>query len=94
MIETIPTISQRERASISRAVMVLARQQAIKAVKRALAAKGLKPQCIARREIVAAADRYLANHPELISEAREIVERWQAEKASSVEAFGAAPELA
>ena len=82
------------RASMSMAARVLARQRAIKAVKRALQAKGLKPQHIAKREIAAAADKYLANHPELISEAKEIVERWQAAKASSVEAFGAAPELA
>ena len=94
MIETIPSISPREHANMSKSVRVLAQQQAIKAVKRALAAKGLKLQHILKREIVAATDKYLANHPELISETKEIVERWQAEKASSVEAFGAAPELA
>jgi hypothetical protein len=32
-----------------------------------------------RRIIVAAADEYLAKHPELIAEAKETVLRWQAE---------------
>ena len=62
------------------AVAVLARQRAIAAVKAALQRQGLKPQYMPRREIVAAANEYLAEHrAELINEAREIVERWQAE---------------
>jgi hypothetical protein len=31
------------------------------------------------REISAAADEYLANHPELINEAKGVVDRWHAE---------------
>ena len=31
------------------------------------------------REIVVAADEYLPHHPELIAEAKEIVDRWHAE---------------
>ena len=41
-------------ASMSTAVRVLARQRAIKAIRQALAAKGLKPQHLAKREIVIA----------------------------------------
>jgi hypothetical protein len=55
MIETSPTISQLSpqlRASMGQAVICLTRQAASKETKRALAAKGLKPQYIARREIV------------------------------------------
>ena len=68
-------------ASISHttAIIVLARQRAIKAVKAAMQRKGLKPQYVARREIVAAAEEYLALHRAvLINEARETVERWEA----------------
>ena len=63
MVEAIRSVQQTQlRASMSMAVRVLARQRAIKAVKQALAAKGLKPQYIAKREIVAAAEEYLAAH--------------------------------
>ena len=59
--------------------MVLARRSAVKAVKRQLQAQGVKLQRMAHREIVAAAGEYLANHPELIEEAKKMVLRWQAE---------------
>jgi hypothetical protein len=66
-----------------RAVATVAQQGAIRAVKRQLQMRGLKPQYISRREIVAAANEYLRDHPsiraELIAEAREIVDQWQAE---------------
>jgi len=40
----------------------------------------MKPQYMPRREIVALAEEYLAKHrAELIAEAREIVDQWQAE---------------
>ncbi len=59
-----------------RAAIVLARQRAIKEGKRQFQKQGLKPQHIARKVIVVAADEYLAEHrAELISEATEIVER-------------------
>ena len=57
----------------------LARQQAEKTVKQALKGQGLKPQHIARREIVTMAKDYLAAHPELIAEAKPIVEQWRKE---------------
>jgi hypothetical protein len=60
MIETAPSLSPQPstviapavRASMGRAVRVLALQAAIKATKEQLRARGLKPQCIAHREIV------------------------------------------
>ena len=61
------------------AVMVLARRNAIKAAKRQFMARGVKLQRMSHREISAAADEYLANHPELIAEAKETVVRWHAE---------------
>jgi hypothetical protein len=57
----------------------LARQQAAKTVKQALKGQGLKPQHIARREIATMAKDYLASHPELIAEAKPIVEQWRKE---------------
>ena len=64
--------------AISAAVMVLARQKAIKAVKQQIRDRGLRPQYMALREIATAGDEYLANHPELIAEAKETVLRWHA----------------
>jgi hypothetical protein len=65
------------------AVAVVAQQRAIKAVKRQLQARGLKPAHFSRREITVLAKEYLRDHPsiraELIAEAREIVDQWQAE---------------
>ena len=65
---------------MSRAVMVLARQKPIKLAKRQFQAQGLKPQYMARREIVAAAEGYLVKHrSELIAEATQTVARWHAQ---------------
>jgi len=65
-----------------RAVATVAQQGAIRVVKRQLQMRGLKPQYISRREIVAAANEYLRDHTsiraELIAEAREIVREWEA----------------
>jgi hypothetical protein len=55
------------------------KKQAEKTVKQALKGQGLKPQHIARREIVTMAKDYLAAHPELIAEAKPIVEQWRKE---------------
>ena len=68
------------RASMGHAVMVLARRAAIEATKQRQQSQGLKPQHFAYREIVTAAEAYLLEHrAQLIAEAKEIVERWQAE---------------
>ena len=81
MAEATDSVHQAKvRASMGAAVMVLARQRAIKAVKRGLQARGLRPHHMPHREIIAAADAYLADHrAELIAEATPIVERWWAE---------------
>lgn len=63
------------------ATITLARQAAIKAVKRQFQARGLRPHHMSHREIVLAAHAYLANHrAELIAEATQTVLRWQAEE--------------
>jgi hypothetical protein len=56
-----------------------ARERAVKGAKRQFQAQGLKPQRMAWKEIAAAGDVYLANHRELIAEAKETVLRWYAE---------------
>src|SRR5262249_21244415 len=52
------------------ATMTLARYYAQRAVKSQFKAHGLKPQYMERRDIVAAANKYLSEHPELIEQAR------------------------
>ena len=85
MIETNASVHQAERqaqlrARLAQAAVTLARQQAIKAVKRQLQAQGRrKLSQIAHREIVTLAREYLAEHPELIAEAKPIVEQWRLE---------------
>ena len=65
---------------MGRAVICLAQQRAIAEVKREIQRQGRrKLSHVAHREIVAAARDYLAGHPELIAEAKPIVERWAAE---------------
>jgi hypothetical protein len=64
--------------AMSHAVMTLARQRAIKAVKQQIRDQGHKPQYMALSEIVAAANEYLPDHPEVIAEAKETVLRWHA----------------
>jgi len=57
----------------------LAQAQACKAVKDELRKQGIKPSKFSGREISLAAESYLAQHPELLVEAAERVERWIAE---------------
>jgi hypothetical protein len=77
ILQQSPTPAQAQ--AMSAAVMTLARQRAIKAVKRQIRDRGQKSQYMAQGEIVAAANEYLPNHPELIAEAKEIVLRWHVE---------------
>jgi len=78
MIETIPSLQQAAlQARLAQAAITLAQHEAEKAVKQALKGQGLKPQYIARREIVTLAKEYLAAHPELIAEAKPVVEQWR-----------------
>jgi glutamate racemase len=80
-LQQAPASSQAQRQSMSRAVMVLARQAAIKQVKAAIRRQGRrKVWQIAYREIVALAEDYLAaNSAKLIAEAKAMVDRWHAE---------------
>ena len=75
MVEATPILQQAptpaQAQAMSAAVMALARQRAIKAVKQEIRDRGNKPQYMARGEIVAAANDYLGNHRELIAEAKE-----------------------
>ena len=59
--------------------MVLAQRSACEILKHQLRAKGLKVQHFKHREIVVMAKEYFAKHPELIAEAKPVVERWQAD---------------
>lgn len=81
MIEAENTLQQNQmRVRMSRAVICLARQKAIKETKREIQRQGRrKVSQIAHREIVAMANEYLAAHPELIAEAKERAMRWAAE---------------
>lgn len=85
MAEAFLTLSQAlDRAKsgqvLDTATITLARQRAINATKTELKGRGLKPSHIPHRDIVVAAEQYLAQHrAELVAEAKQIVERWQAE---------------
>jgi hypothetical protein len=60
---------------MSQLVITLARQKAIKAVKREYQDRGLKPAYIQLSIIRAAAEEYLHNHPEVIEEVKESVRK-------------------
>ena len=66
-------------ARLARAAITLAQREAEKHVKRSIAATGIKPALVARREIFRAARDYLAAHPELIAEAKPVVEQGRRE---------------
>jgi hypothetical protein len=55
--------------------IILARRSAIKAVERDIRAQGLRVTSVERRFILAAANSYLSEHPELIEEAAETVRK-------------------
>jgi hypothetical protein len=79
MIETNQSLQQAQiRTRLRAATKTLAQHEAIKAVKRQLQAKGLKLANFSHRNIVIAAEDYLARHQdELIAEAAKVVDRWQ-----------------
>jgi hypothetical protein len=78
--QPLPVIAPAIRASMSQAVMVLARQRAIKEAKRQLAARGLKPAHFAMQEIAAMAKEIILADAQLrakvIAEAKAIVAVW------------------
>ena len=86
MIETNASVHQagrqaQLRARLAQAAVTLARQQAIKAVKRQLQARR-SPQALAdcaSRDRRAGEEVIWPEHPELIAEAKPIVEQWRLE---------------
>jgi hypothetical protein len=81
MVEASHSVQQAQlRTSMASAVNVLALQRAMGFAKRQLQAQGLRVSQFSHRDLVIRAEQYLADHrAELIAEAREIVDRWQAE---------------
>ena len=81
MTETILSLQQAQlHARMISAVACLAQQQAIKAIKHQLRARGLKVHSFAHREIIVLANEYAQAHrAELIAEAKPIVEQWRRE---------------
>jgi hypothetical protein len=69
MVEATQRIQEAQR--LRHAAIVLAQQYAIKETKRAMQARGIRPHCVAMREIRAAADDYIRAHPELIAQMAE-----------------------
>jgi glutamate racemase len=82
-VQQAPEPNHAQRHAMGRAVIVLARQAAIKEVKAAIQRQGRrKVWQIARREIVAIAEEHLAaNRATLIAKAKAMVDRWHAEGA-------------
>jgi hypothetical protein len=82
-LQQAPEPNQAQRQSMSRAVMVLARQRALKEAKRQLAARGLKLANYSHREIVVMAEEIILadaqRRAEIIAEAKAIVAVWEAE---------------
>jgi hypothetical protein len=77
MIETKLSLQQSAlRAMLAGAVMTLAQREAEKAVKRAIRDKGVrKISQVKRSEIAALGREYLIAHPELIAQAKPVIER-------------------
>jgi hypothetical protein len=64
----------------SQAALTLARQRALKATKRQLAAQGFLVSHFSQRDLRASAEAYLAVHREtLLADASELVEQWRLE---------------
>ena len=61
------------------AVVTIARQQAIKVVKRQYQLQGLEVRQFSRRDYIVAAKESLGEHPELIAQAAKVVEQWRLE---------------
>jgi len=66
-------------ARITTAAICLAQLKARAAVKDNLRKQGLKPAHFAAREITAWAQVYLDEHPELVADARPVIEAWTME---------------
>jgi hypothetical protein len=79
MVEATSSIAQILTIRITTASHVLAQLRARNAVKRELQAQGLKVSHYAAREISSWAQVYLEDHPQLLDEARPVVEAWLAQ---------------
>lgn len=78
--EPIAPVCAQVRASMIAATNTLAKHRTIQTTKAELRAQGLRPNHYSHRDLVSRAEAYLAQHrAELITEAKAIVERWQAE---------------
>jgi len=75
----LPQTLTAAQARITTASVVLAQFRARNAVKEELRKQGLKVSHFAAREITSWARVYLDEHPELIADARPVIERWTAE---------------
>ena len=78
-LQQAPATNQAQRQAMGRAVKVEAMRRAIGATRRAYQAQGVKIAQLPYRQIVATAEAYVAAHPELIAEAKKVVEQWHAE---------------
>ena len=82
-LQQAPATNQAQRHAMGRAVMVLARQRAIREAKRQLAARGLKLAHFLHKEIVAMAEAQLLADAQyrakVIAEAKATVAVWHAE---------------
>jgi hypothetical protein len=78
-IQSLSQIPTQAQVRITTAAVVLAQLRARNAVKAELRKYGLKPTHYAAREIASWAQVYLDEHPELIAEARPVVEAWIAQ---------------
>ena len=82
-VQQAPEPNHAQRQAMGRAVMILARQRAIKEAKRQLAARGLKPAHYSHREIVVMAEEIILadaqRRAKIIAEAKAIVAVWEAE---------------
>ena len=84
MIEANPTIAQSRANQVLRfrmrgAVITLAQQQAEKIIKQSIKDAGRKPSQFKRREIAVLGREYLAQHPELIAQAKPVIEQLRIE---------------
>jgi len=89
--EFTPVAKANTSLQLNAAIVTLARMRAVKAVKRQYQARGLKVHHFARREIVIAANEYLREHHELITEAAVVVEQWRKEGFFGKRAMRCAP---
>jgi len=66
-------------AKLGFGIRIAAQRKAIEAVKRQWRGQGRKVVDLCHREIVLMAEEYLAQHPELIAEAKPVVWKWFAQ---------------